>query len=102
MGEHSKRYIDPNQPSKSIISIGLGTVMSAGVLLILVFDLQKANILSRLFTGPITAGIPATLLRKHHNAFVLTIEKVALEAKIDDQVIGMKNAKEAAEWIVAR
>lgn len=100
VGVHSIKYIDPNQPSKSIISIGLGTALSATVLLILAFDMQKANILHRLLTGPMTAGIPATLLRKHPNAFILTTESVAKEAKIEDIVICKKNAKEAAEWII--
>lgn len=101
IGEHSKKYIDPNQPSKSIISIGLGTVLSTSVLLILALDLQKANILHRLFNGPMTAGIPATLLRKHPNAFILTTTSVAKEAEIDEMVIYKKNAKEAAEWIIS-
>ena len=102
VGEYSKKYIDPNQPSKSIISIGLGTALSADVLLILVFDTHKAKILSHLFTGSMTAKIPVTLLRNHPNAFVLTTERIAREAKIDNMVISKKNAKEAAEWIIGR
>lgn len=101
VSEHSKKYIDPSQPSKSIITIGLGTALSSSVLLILAFDVQKANILNRLFTGPMTAGIPATLLREHRNAYVLTTQAVAREAKIDDMVICDKSAKEGAEWIVS-
>lgn len=101
VGEHSKKYIDPGQPSKSIISIGLGTALSSNVLLVLVFDMQKANILNRLFTGPVTAGIPATLLREHRNAYVLTTKAVAREAKLDDIAVKDKNAAEGAEWIVS-
>lgn len=101
VGEHSKKYIDPHQPSKSIISIGLGTALSASMLLILVFDIRKANILNRLFTESMTAKIPATLLRNHPNAFVLTTERIAHEAKIEDIVIGKMNSKEAAERIMA-
>ena len=100
VGEHSKKYIDPNQPSKSILTIGLGTALRSEVLLIVAFDLQKANIVARLFNGPITAGIPATLLRHHPNAYVLTTEKVAKEAKIIDYVSSIKEPKEAARWIV--
>ena len=102
VGEHSKKYIDPNQPSKSIITIGLGTALSANVILILAFDLQKANIVRRLLTGAMTAGIPATLLRKHPNAFILTTESVANEAKINDMTSYFQDAKEAAEWIISR
>ena len=101
VSEHSKKYIDPSQPSKSIISIGLGTALSSSVLLILAFDIQKANILSRLFSGPMTAGIPATLLREHRNAYVLTTKAVVREAKIGDMTIGDKTAKEGAEWIIS-
>lgn len=100
VGEHSKKYIDPNQPSKSIITIGLGTSLAAEVLLVLVFDMQKANILNRLFNGPITAGIPATILRYHPNAYILTTEKVAREANIDQYISGSFTPKEAAERIV--
>ena len=100
VGEHSKKYIDPNQPSKSIISIGLGTALSSEVLLILAFDMQKANILNRLFNGPMTAGIPATILRNHPNAYVLTTDKVAREAKIDSIITNSISPKEASERIV--
>lgn len=100
IGIHSKKYIDPNQPSKSIISIGLGTALSVNILLILVFDIQKANILSRLISGPVTAGIPATLLSMHPNAYILTTKSIAEEADITNLIIDGKNAKEAAEWIV--
>ena len=102
VGEHSKKYIDPNQPSKSITTIGLGTALSASTLLILAFDIQKANILKRMFTGTVTAGIPATLLRNHPNAYILTTEKVAHEAQIDDLVSDKKDAKEAANWIITQ
>lgn len=99
VGEHSKKYIDPNQPSKSILTIGMGTAFQAEVLLIVAFDLQKASIINRLFYGPITAGIPATLLRNHPNAYVLTTEKVANEAKVMDIASNIKNAIEGAKWI---
>ncbi|TGX97863.1 hypothetical protein E5357_11040 [Hominisplanchenecus murintestinalis] len=99
IGEHSKRYIDQNQPSKSILTIGLGTALQSEVLLIVAFELQKASIINRLFNRSMTAGIPATLLRNHSNAYVLTTEKVANEAKVMDLSCDIKNAKEAAKWI---
>lgn len=99
VGEHSKKYIDPNQPSKSILTVGLGTMMSAEILLILAFDIQKANIVKRLFEGPITAGIPATLLRKHPNSFLITTEKVAVEAGIIDYADTNISIEDAVKWI---
>lgn len=101
VGEHSKKYIDPNQPSKSILTIGLGTALSSSILLILAFDLQKASILHRIFNGTITAGIPATLLRNHPNAYVLTTTAVAKEAGIDEYVQNQGDVRETAEWIIS-
>jgi len=101
VGEHSKKYIDPNQPSKSIITIGLGVAMSSSVLLILVFDMQKANILNRLFNGPMTAGLPATLLRNHPNAYILTTKSIVHEANLDDLAVEKNDPKEVAEWITS-
>ena len=99
VGEHSKKYIEPNQPSKSIFTIGLGTALQSEILLIVAFDIQKASIVNRLFHGPMTAGIPATLLRNHLNAYVLTTERVAAEAGVLDLALDLKNANEAAKWI---
>lgn len=100
VGEHSKKYIDPNQPSKSILTIGMGTALQSEILLIVAFDIQKASIVNRLFNGPMTAGIPATLLRNHPNAYILTTEKAAAEAKVLDLSCNIKNANEAAKWII--
>lgn len=102
VGEHSKKYIDPNQPSKSILTIGLGSALSVDILLILAFDIQKANIVARLFNGPMTAGIPATLLRNHPNAYVITTKKVVNAAKLNDICIDNMTPKEAADWIVEK
>ena len=73
--------------------------LSAEILLILAFDIQKANIVRRLFEGPITAGIPATLLRKHPNSFLITTEKVAVEAGIIDYADTNINVEDAVKWI---
>lgn len=100
VGKHSKKYIDPDQPSQSILSIGLGTALSTEILLILFFDIQKAGILNRMFTGPAVAGIPATLLRLHPNAYVLTTDKIAQEADITDLLTRNMTPEEAAEWII--
>lgn len=67
--------------------------------MILIFDVQKANILNRLTHGSITAGIPATILRNHPNAYIITTEKVAREAKIENIVTRLTSSKEAVERI---
>lgn len=79
LSEHGKGYIDPEQPSRSVLSIGFGTALSAQTLLILLFDSQKAAILYRMLVDEPTAGIPATLLQRHLNAHVLTTTKIVDE-----------------------
>ncbi|MCD8373062.1 MAG: TIR domain-containing protein [Clostridia bacterium] len=101
VGEHSKKYIDPHQPSKSIVTIGLGTAMSAAILLLPIFDIQKANILNRMFNGPMTAGLPATLLRNHPNAYILTTKNIVNEAELSDLVIKENDPKTVADWITS-
>ena len=101
IGEHSKKYIDPNQPSKSIVTIGLGTALSAEILLLPIFDTQKAPILNRLFNGPMTAGLPATLLRNHSNTYIVTTRNIANEAGIGDLCTTEEDPKAAAERITS-
>lgn len=100
VSEHSKKYIDPDQPSKSILTIGLGTALQSEILLIVAFDMQKANIVNRLFNGPMTAGIPATILRNHPNAFVITTKRVADEANISERTSNITDIMEAVNWII--
>lgn len=101
INDHSKKYIDPNQPSKSVITIGSGTTLSSNILLILAFDVQMANLVKRLYNGPITAGIPATLLKYHPNAYIITTSKVAKEARIRDDQITALSPQEAANWVIS-
>lgn len=102
IGERGKKYIDPNQPSRSILTLGIGSMLASEVLLVLLFDAQKAPILKRLFTGPMTAGIPATLLRRHPNAYILTTSRIARDAELDGLCRPQTDPKEAARWILDR
>ena len=65
VSEHGRRYIDPEQPSRSIVTIGIGTVLSCRAVLVLAFDRSKARILNQITRYEENAGIPASLLRRH-------------------------------------
>lgn len=101
IGDIGKNYIDDSQPSNSIISIGLGTTLSSKLLIILVFESQKAEILHTIFTSSMTAKIPATLLQYHQNAFILTTRSIAHRANMDDVVDYANNPKDMALNIVS-
>lgn len=100
IGDIGKNYIDDRQPSNLIISIGLGTALSTRVLMILVFETQKADMLHTMLTRTATPSIPATLLQYHQNAYILTTDNIVNRAQIDETLIThVKNAREAAETI---
>lgn len=100
--DHGKRYIDPDQPSRSILTIGMGTALGAEVLLLLAFDAQKAPILRRMVMGPETSGVPATMLRRHLNAYALVTTGLAEAAGLGAVVTAEMSPQEAAEMIVAQ
>lgn len=84
LSEHGRGYIDPDQPSRSVLSVGIGTALSASILVILAYPGNKANIVRQMVKGPVSPGIPATLLSRHHNAFIVTTSTVVHEAGIAD------------------
>lgn len=98
LAEHGRAYIDPDQPSRSVLSVGLGTALSAEVLLVLGYDAKKQAILRRMIHAPETAGVPATVLRRHGFAFLITTKECA--AGLNAKEITMPTTpKEAAQWI---
>ena len=101
VASQSQNYIDSDQPTKSIISIGLGTALSAELLLVLLFGSQKTQILGRLVAHPETPGIPATLLRRHSRAVVITTVTQAKSALNQGRYIVEESPEDAANWIVA-
>lgn len=86
LSEHGRGYIDPDQPSRSVLSVGIGTALAASVLVILAYPGNKSNVVRQMITGPVSAGIPATILSRHHNAFIVTTTSIADELGLDDLV----------------
>lgn len=84
--EHGRGYIDPDQPSRSVLSVGVGTALAASTLLVLGFPGNKANVIRHMILGPESPGVPATLLARHHNAFIITTASVAEEADLGELV----------------
>lgn len=99
LSDHGKGYIDPNQPSRSVLSIGLGTALMSQVLLVLAFGGPKSSILRRMTTGGETPGLPATMLRRHTNAHIITTQALADEAGLLDHSRRM-TPEEAVEHMV--
>ncbi len=63
---------DISKVPTTCISQGLGTIMEAGVLLLLAFGENKAEAVAQLAEGPISAKWPATIVQMHPEVYVLT------------------------------
>lgn len=57
-------------PSQAI-TMGIATILEAGEILLLATGPEKAEILLRAFTGPVSEDVPASILRRHPNVTVL-------------------------------
>lgn len=101
LSEHGRRYIDPNQPSRSVITIGLAAAIECSALMILAFDRSKSRIIHQMSHFPATAGVPATLLRRNAGAVIVTTRRIAEEAELDHVHFPI-SAKAGSEWISSR
>ncbi|NEW25103.1 TIR domain-containing protein [Nocardia cyriacigeorgica] len=97
--EHGRRYIDPNQPSRSVLTIGLAAALECPGLMVLALDMSKARILHQMTHHPETAGVPATLLRRNTTAAIVTTRSIAEAAAIRD-FRTPTSAEEGSEWIL--
>jgi glucosamine-6-phosphate deaminase len=77
------QYRKPGQElvSRFAITMGVGTIMDARRLLMMVSGAGKADIVRQFVEGPITAEIPATVLQLHPRAVVVLDEAAASRLK---------------------
>lgn len=99
LSQTGREYIDPDQPSRSVVTIGMGTCLTAGRLVIPIFDEDKASVISRMIRFEETPGIPSTLLRRHPRAVIVMSERVA-EAADFGATTRFDSAEVAAEAIL--
>ena len=75
-----KYFSDVAPPGKGI-TIGLKQVMASGTLVMLANGKKKAPVTKRAVEGEITNEFPASLLRQHHNSFLMIDKEAASELK---------------------
>ncbi|MBP1133870.1 glucosamine-6-phosphate deaminase [Arthrobacter sp. PvP023] len=72
------RYFDsPRDVPERCITQGLGTILEARQLLLVVHGADKAQILHRALTGPVSADCPASVLQHHPHVTVIADEGAA-------------------------
>jgi glucosamine-6-phosphate isomerase len=71
-----QKYFQKAQPLSEGITLGLGTLMEAKYVVLLVNGSKKASIVKQVMEGPITENIPGSLFR-NHLGFVVYLDKEA-------------------------
>lgn len=73
--EANKRFFaDINDVPKQAYTMGIGTIMSAKKILLIVSGPDKAQILHDVLCGPVTPHVPASILQFHPNVIVVADE----------------------------
>lgn len=76
--EANKRFFDSiDDVPTSAITMGIGTVMSARKILMIVTGADKAEMLNEVFSGPVKPEIPGSILQFHPNVTVICDEAAA-------------------------
>ena len=81
---------DINKVPRQAITMGVGTIMEARVLLLLASGKNKAEAVKKTVEGPITAMVPASIMQLHPKAILVLDEEAASllerEYEYDDSV----------------
>ncbi len=89
VAENSGEFADPARMPRRAITMGVGTILEAERLVVLVTGETKAEILAKAVEGPITGMVSATAIQLHANAQVVCDAEAAAEL----------TAREYYDWI---
>ncbi|MFA6715452.1 MAG: glucosamine-6-phosphate deaminase [Victivallales bacterium] len=79
VAQNSPLFDPPESMPKRAITMGVGTILEARQIIMLVTGKEKASILAKAVEGPITSMISATALQLHSNCTVIVDEAAASE-----------------------
>jgi len=77
VSENSGEFANPEDMPRRAITMGVGTILEAKRLLVLVTGDTKADILAKAVEGPITSMVSATAIQLHANVRVVASESAA-------------------------
>ena len=74
----NKRFFDSaDDVPRRALSMGIGTIMKARGIVLLIHGAEKADICQKALNGPVTPRVPASILRYHPNVTVLLDQAAA-------------------------
>ena len=76
--EANKRFFTSiNEVPTAAITMGIGTVMAAKKIVMIITGADKAEILHKVFFGPVTPEVPGSILQFHHDVTLICDEAAA-------------------------
>jgi glucosamine-6-phosphate deaminase len=80
--DNARFFGTPGEVPTRAITQGLGTIARAGTLLLLAFGARKAPALAAALDGPVSAELPASVIRRHPDAIVIAdVDAAAMISK---------------------
>ena len=96
--QNSPLFANPDDMPMEAVTMGVGTILDAGKLLLLATGSEKADIIAKTIEGPVTSMISATALQLHADATVILDEEAAAKLQgIETYKWYMKKDKKLVE-----
>jgi glucosamine-6-phosphate deaminase len=76
---NSRLFASIDEVPTEAVTMGVGTIMRARAILLVVSGADKASILKQVVEGPVTPNVPASILQFHPNVTVVADEAAASE-----------------------
>lgn len=81
--EANKRFFSSIEAvPKQAYTMGIGTIMNARKVLLIVSGQDKAEILNKVLFGPVTPAVPASILQMHQNVVVIADEAALSKSNV--------------------
>lgn len=74
---------DPDKVPATALTVGVGTVMDAREVMVVINGHNKANALAKVIEGPVSQACPCSVLQLHENAVVVADEPACGQLKLD-------------------
>lgn len=75
--DNARFFKSINEVPRYAITMGIGTIMDARILILLANKKNKADAIAKTVEGPITAMVPATIVQLHPKAIIITDKAAA-------------------------
>ncbi|HQH28292.1 MAG TPA: glucosamine-6-phosphate deaminase [Oligoflexia bacterium] len=80
--DNSRFFASFDEVPRHVITMGVGTIMDSRMVMLIAFGKQKADVVSKLIEGPVTAMVPASVIQFHPRAKVIIDEAAAQKLKL--------------------